>query len=302
MEKLSSFNFEQFTEFMERVTNVEEFCQSIFHSALNDCSPLILKIIYQMFQIHSNFALNDELMSFFGLPVFVTLSESRLNYEIHSCQDQRLSEALKNVSNELKTDKTLHFRSQFFFKFVEIVLKSKDIEIVDFAIKIFLILLHQPSSRRFIKPILEDTLAISILKQKWFDQLNIGRLEDSFYFPIDEMSGIYYENNDEYIDVQFKTIRNLQAKLLNNSELDAFTNIPLNSFCSIENIMNTLCNISCVNLKLILSNMGVAGYSNDVNTSVLIDHISSSLLLRSNISSECISAYPTEVKQIILYI
>lgn len=248
-----------------------------------------------MFQIHANTALKDELMSYFGLPIFTSLSETKLNYEVELCNDKRLSEAIQNVSERMKTDADLALQADFFSKFVYCILSSKDSECFECAMKILTILLLQPSSRRFTKPVLEDRLFISIIKQKWDQQLNISDLENVFYSPIDEVSGIFYEQKEEYVAAHFQKIRNLQMKLLNYSELASFSEIPLSSFKSIEQFLPALCQFSPDNLKVILSHMGIAGYPTDIPVPILVDCISSSLVLRSPMSNDNLCAYPTEV-------
>lgn len=291
--------FETAREFLENVSNPVDFCKVLVQATIKDPTSSIMKINYQMFQIHSNNSLKDEYMSYFGLPIFTTLSDTKLNYEIEICQDPRLAEAVSNVSSQLNKDEHLSLQAQLFPNLISRIVFSDDAEFVETGVKIVIVLLLQPSTRRFVRPFVEDSLFLSIIKQKWVNNGFISDIEDAFYFPMDEINGFFYEKEEDYVAGHFLKIRTLQSKLLKNLDFAALSQMPLGSFVSIEQISPVIAQFSKQNLSAIIELMGVSGYPQDIHPSVLIDAIASSLVLRSIKVNKNVCAFPTEVPYII---
>ena len=245
-----------------------------------------------------NEILKEEILSYFGLPIFIKLSETRLQYEINLCQDKRLAKAVSNIIDSLGNgdkDEPVRFQAECPTLFIKSVISSTDMEFTTMGIKLIILLLLQPSCRRFVKPFLEDNLFISHVKTKISDLKLLHELETAFFYPIDEFSGVYFNSHEEYIYSHFSKIRTLQAKILDHQELTSLSRMALSTFSSYDKIYQAIIILSPELLKLILVNMGCAGFPMDLSNSVLLDAIAGSLVLRQPLKFDSISTFPTEV-------
>ena len=291
---IKGLNFEKLQEYFDSIHDKNDFCQQLIKLTLAEPSISLLKIMSSLFQFPTNFQLREEIVSYFGLPAFVKLSETKLKYEVELCQDPRLLEAVENISNNL-SDSPLKLQTEFPLKFALAILNSSDLEFIEEAVKFVTLLLSQPSCRRFLKPLLEDILFGSIMKFKGVNQEVFQDFENVFYFPIDEVSGVYYESYEEYVALHFSKVRTLQEKLLNIPELGAFAKSSQSSFISYGNIAQAIGNLNVELIQQILLQIGIDGYSRDLPKNVLIDAIASQLVLRPNTQSNVFSIFPTEV-------
>ena len=291
-------------EAIESINDPSVFCRALFQSASNEPSKEALKLIYQILQIKTSLKLREEALEYFGLPIFTKLSEIRLKQEIESCQDSRLEEAVSNISSSLNDEKNfiLNVKSKYFNNFIENILNSSNLEYIEVSVELIILLLLQPSCRRFVKPLLEDKLFLSFIKLKLANYNLISELEDAFFFPIDEISGVYYESQEEFISAHFSKIRNFQTKLFEFDELSLISKHPLNSFNNFQNICNSLNQLSDKHLEKLLFIIGCAGFAKDTPRHVLIDAIASNLFLRNPSTETIFSVYPTEVIQAMLLI
>jgi hypothetical protein len=242
--------------------------------------------------------LREEFLVYFGLPMFSKLSEAKLQYEVENCQDSRLLEAVENIKKSMdNSDSSLQLQTKFFSKFVQIILNSFDLEYVEEAIKFITILLAQPSCRRFIRPLLEDTLFGSVIKYKNIQQDILQDFENVFYFPIDEVCGVYYEYYEDFVVSHFLKVRSLQTKLFSFPGFELISRASQNTFMSYGNILQSISALNTSQLNQILFQIGIDGYSQELADNILIDAIASHLFLRQNVHVHLSSAsiYPTEV-------
>lgn len=291
---IKSLSFEKLQEYFDSIHDKNDFCQHLIKLTLVEPSISLLRIMSSLFQFPTNFVLREEILSYFGLPVFIKLSEAKFKYEVELCQDPRLLEAVENISKNL-SDSSLHLQAEFSLKFALAILNSSDLEFIEEAIKFVTLLLSQPSCRRFLKPLLEDILFGSIIKFKGVNQETLQDFENVLYFPIDEVSGVYYESYEEYVASHFSKVRTLQTKLLNVPELGAFAKSSQSSFISYGNISQAIGNLDVKLIQQILLQIGIDGYSRELPKNVLIDAIASHLVLRPNTQSNVFSIFPTEV-------
>lgn len=246
-----------------------------------------------------DFKLREEVMGYFGLPIFTELSEKKLKHETEACQEPRLEEAVANISSSLidESNSFLKVQANFFKDFIDIFFESNDPEYIESSLELIILLLLQPSCRRFVKPLLEDLLFPSLVKFKIQNNSKLlAEFENVFFFPINELSGVYYESFTEYISAHFSKIRNFQSKLLESNNIFPITGLPLNSFTDYQQISNSLIQLSNDQLVSVLSTMGCAGFKKETPREVLIDSICSNLVLRKANFNESFSVFPTEVK------
>lgn len=293
---MNELKFEKLLEYFNAIEDKEEFSLKLIQKASLDNSVDSIKVLISIFKLPANFQLREEVMSFFGFPLFANLSDIKVKHEVELCQDSRLLEAVKNISNSISEDLNLRLQSEFFFKFINQVLNSSHIEFIQEALKFITLLLAQPSCRRFVKPLLEDVLFGSIIKYKGVDQFILQDFEEVFYFSIDEVSGVYFEAFEEYAASHFSKVRDLQSKLLNFPELEGFAKSSQKCFLSYEGITQAIAYLSVNNLHSIIFHLGIDGYSRELPNNVLIDYIAGNLVLRPNFSSNHASIFPTEVK------
>lgn len=274
-----------------------EFCRNLIQLTSTEPSSLsFIKIVSAIFQLPTIFQLREEILTYFGLPIFAKLSEAKLKYEVELCQEPRLLEAVENISKSLGDSAALQLQAECFSNFVKIILNTSDLEFVEEAIKFVTLLLAQPSCRRFIKPLLEDILFGSLIKYKGVNPDILHDFDNVIYFPIEEVSGVYYESYEDYVSAHYLKVRSLQTKLFNFPELQVLAKASQSSFISYGNIIQ---NIGCMNvsqLHQVLLEMGFNGYSTELPANILIDAIASGLVLRQNIHQGTTSIFPTEVK------
>lgn len=289
---------ETLIEAIKNINDPSKFCQVLFHSALNEPSILFIKLVYQVLQMKIDFNFRDEVLGYFGIPIFTKLSQTRLKYEIESCHDPRLEEAVANISSSLNDKNNLILKDQadYFNSFIESVLSSNDPEYIQSSLELIILLLLQPSCRRFIKPVLEDKLFPSVIKFKIQNLTLLSEFESVFFFPIDEVSGIYYESLEEHVSAHFTKICKFQSKLLDSKDIFSINTLPLNSFTDYQQICNSLSQLSHKQLVSILFTMGCASFVMETPREILIDSIASNLVLRKTPSKESFSVFPTEVK------
>ncbi len=285
-------------EYLTCIENSFEFCKSLFTAFSSTPSTSSIRVIYHALHIQTNFNLKEEILSYFGLPIFVKLSESRLKHEIETSHDERLKQAVLNISSALSNGNDLRLKIQAgaFQKLVDSLLVANDEQFIKSGLELTILLLLQPSCRRFIKPFLEDILFVSVIKVKFHDMKLIQELENVYYFPIDEQNGVSFGSQEEYVSAHFTIIRSLQFKLLEYHECSHFTQIPSSVFDSREQIYQALISSSQDGLHLILSRMGCAGYSKDLSRDILLNAIIESLVLRNPLKIESIPIFPTEVR------
>ena len=296
-ELLSKFSHDKLKTNLEGVKDPAFFVKALFETIIKEPSASLIKIIHATFLIQNNFLIKEEVQAYFGLPIFANLSEARLLHEIDLCQDQRLGEAVSNVSSALNigNDPLIIGHKSFFFNFIELVKVSIDVEFVEASLELLTLLLLQPSCRRFVKPLMEDSLFLSFIKSKMTNNIFIDELESVFYYPIDEISGVSFNSPEEYTFTHFSKIRSLQAKILDIPELSPLARMPLNYFTASSRIFQCLIQLPSDSLRLILLKMGCAGFPQNFSNEVLIDAITMTLLLRSINSTDDCCVFPTEV-------
>lgn len=304
MNEYFNLPFESLQETIKNVNNAEKFCQFLFTSALTQPSTNFIRLIYQVLQMKIDLKFRDEVLGYFGISIFTKLSETKLKHEIESCQDPRLHEAVSNISSALNDEKNLILKvqAQFFDNFIYTVVSSNDVEYIESSLELIVLLLLQPSCRRFIKPYLEDKLFPSLIKLKIHNLNLFSEFENVFFFPIDEISGVYYESHEDYISSHFSKIRDFQSKLLESNDLSLIATLPLNYFIDYQQIYNVSSKLSDKQLIAILCTLGCAGFEMETPREVLIDAISSNLVLRKSFLSQSFSVFPTEVNKHFFYI
>lgn len=276
-----------------------EFCRNLIQLTSTEPSSLsLIKIISAIFQLPTIFELREEILTYFGLPIFSKLSEAKLKYEVELCQDPRLLEAVENISKSLN-DPSLQLQAEFILNFVKIILNSSNLEFVEAAVKFVTLLLAQPSFRRFIKPLLEDILFGSLIKYKGVNPDILQDFEAVFYFSIEEVSGVYYESYEDYVAAHYLKVRSLQTKLFEFPELQSLAKASQSTFSSYGTIIQNIGAMNSPQLHQILLQMGLNGYSKELPGNILIDAIASSLVLRQNVhhNQSTASIFPTEVKK-----
>ena len=291
-------------DFFNSLGNPHEFVKSLVKEIIQNDSFVAVQVMHSSFLMHQNLILKEEIQNFFGLPIFVKLSEARLANEVEICEDSRLADAVLNISTIIKSgnDILLSEQADFFFTFVHKLLNSNSIneEFIHSSIKLIIILLLQPSCRRFVKPFLEDVLFISCIKIKVNNQALINELMEVFYYPINESTGIYYESPEEYVNDHSKKIRSIQSKLLGNPELIPIVRNCFNFiYTAPEKINQVIQQVPSHLLLEILLTMGFNGFSRELDDSVLVDAIVSNLIFRSSNLCKRIANFPTEVKSYI---
>ena len=295
-ELIKSLNFDKLQEYFCLIEDKSEFCKYLIHLTSTSPSVSLIKILSSILNLSSNYQLRDELTAYFGLPIFTKLSEVKLNYEIELCQDPRLLEAVRNISKSLDNP-LVSLQAGFAKIFLQNILNSSDMCFVEEAIKFVTLLLAQPSCRRFLKPLLEDILFASVIKYKGVNQEILLDFESIFYFPIDEISGVYYESREEYVAAHFSKVRSLQIKLFGHFPgLELLAKASQNSFIAYGNIIQIIGNFDAAQICQILFQIGLDGFSRELSSNVLIDAIASHLLLRAHQNFDSSSIFPTEVK------
>lgn len=290
-------NFDKLQDYFETIVEKGEFCRNLIQLTSTEPSSLsLIKIISAIFRLPTIFQLREEILTYFGLPIFSKLSEAKLKYEVELCQDPRLLEAVENISKSLGDSAALQLQADCFSNFVKIILNSPDLEFVEEAVKFVTLLLAQPSCRRFIKPLLEDILFGSLIKYKGVNPDILQDFENVIYFPIEEVSGVYYESYEDYVSAHYSKVRSLQTKLFNFPELQVLAKASQNSFISCGNIIQNIGSMNVSQLHQVLLQMGFNGYSTELPANILIDAIASSLVLRQNVHQGTTSIFPTEVK------
>ena len=281
-------------EYFDLIQETSGFCRHLIKLILAEPSASLIRILSATFQFPTSFQLREEILMYFGLPAFVKLSNAKLKYEIELCQDPRLLEAVKNISNNL-SDSSLHLQAEFLLQFLLIILNSTDIQFIDEAIKLVTVLLAQPSCRKFLKPLLEDILFGSIIKYKGLNQDILQDFENVLYFPINEVTGVYYESYEEYVASHFAKVKSLQSKLMNSSEPNLLAKTSHSNFFTYGSITQAIEPLQLDHIHEILLQIGINGYSRDLPKNILIDAIASYLVLRPNIRLTSFSIFPTEV-------
>lgn len=296
MNEFYNLPIEKLREALENMVDPAKFCQVLFQTALNETTEDSIKLIFQTLLLGISFKLKEEISGYFSLPIFTKLSVPRLKFEIESCQDIKLEEAVVNISAMLNEENNivLKLQAEFFNRFIDIVLKSNDSEYIGESLRLIALLLLQPSFRRFIKPLLEDRLFLSSIKFAYSGTDLIRELESIFFYPIDELSGVNFESSEDYISAQYAKIRNIQEILLEFDELSSIAKLPLNAFNNYQQISSSINQLTDLQIGTVLSSMGSSGYPEGTPREVLIDSIASGLLLRTS-STEHFSVFPTEV-------
>ena len=243
------------------------------------------------------FKLREKVLGYFGLPIFTKLSEKKLKHEIEFCQDPRLEEAVTNISLSLKNESNvvLKVQADFFHKFIIKVLTSDNLEFIKSSLELVILLLLQPSCRRFIKPLLEDVLFPSLIKLKISNSNLMKEFENVFFFPMDERFGVHYETYEEYISSHFSKVRYFQSKVLESNLELPIKDLPLSSFGNYFQISSSLMQLSNENLTTVLAIFGNSGFKKETPRECLIDSIASTLVLRESNFKESFTVFPTEV-------
>lgn len=295
---------EDIFEFFNSLNNPHEFVKSLVQDIIQNDSFAAVQVMHSTFLMHRNLILKEEIQNYFGLPIFVKLSEARLASELEICEDSRLAEAVLNISTSIKNgnDLLLSEQADFFSTFIHKLLNSNSIseEFIHGSVKLIIILLLQPSCRRFVKPFLEDVLFISCIKTKVTNQALLNELMEVFYYPIDESTGIYYESYEEYVTDHSKKIRSIQSKLLGNTELIPIVGNCFNFiYAAPERIYQVIQQVPSHLLNEILFLMGFDGFSRELDDSILVDAIVSNLIFRGSNLNRSIANFPTEVTKLV---
>lgn len=291
--KVHAFLHKEKIEYIENIKNVVQYIELLCDDILKMNYPDGVRLLCSMLTIHKNVALRDEIQSYFTVPVFAKLSESRLLIEAELCQDSRLVQAVKLI--KFDKDTLLTKKTTFLYDLINCLVVSKDEIFITESIKLISSLLSQPSFRRFVKPLLQDTLFLSQIKSKCTDINIYSELEYIFFYPINEVSGVFFENRDEYIKHHFIKLKNYRENTLKFAELDLFSYMPEECFLDSFKFKAIISQLSKVQLRLILSAMGCANFSDTLTESVMIEYILLEHIIRVDYFKEHKNVLPTEV-------
>lgn len=294
----SSLSNDELFSYLESISSSPEFCKSLFSTLMTSPSSSILRIIYSALHIQKNYALKEEIISYFGLPIFTQLSDMRKFHEFEISLDERLKQAVSNISSIMmksNNDSNLKLQSELFPKILDYLIISDDRDFIEIGLKLLIILLLQPSCRKFCRPLIADTLFLSVMKSKLGNLNLLQELYTVFFYPINEVNGVQFESHEEYVAAHFSKIRSLQSKFHGNPSITSLSKLSSINFNSREKIYLCLSTLSPECLNDILSIMGCSSYSKDLAREILVDSIIDNLVLRQLFTNENISAFPTEV-------
>ena len=94
---------EEILDFFNSLGNPHEFVKSLVKEIIQNDSFVAVQVMHSSFLMHQNLILKEEIQNFFGLPIFVKLSEARLANEVEICEDSRLADAVLNISTTIKS-------------------------------------------------------------------------------------------------------------------------------------------------------------------------------------------------------
>jgi len=280
-------------DFIEKIENPIIFVETLLDNVLTTSDPAYVRLSCAILKVHSNCGLREEFQSYFSLPIFANISDTRLSMEIELFEDHRLSIAVDSIKTG--SDIAIQKKASFFWKFLANIFSSTDNCLLLEYMQFINLLLLQPSLRRFIKPALEDVLFIARMKSKCLDMAVISELEYIFFYPINEITGVYFESEEEFVKNHFMKLNSYKKSLIEIHDLDAISNVSEDFILTPGKLSMLLSQFSHEQLRIILSAMGCANFPETLEKHFLIESISLEFCLRSHYFKKYISSFPDEV-------
>lgn len=246
---------------LNSVSNCQEFVRELTERILKEPSTHLLQLLTTALTLHSNQALRTGLTEYFGLPLLKQLSESRFNYEASVNQNLAEITFLDGSSEEFVQ------KSTFFPALIKSILPKSELH--PLFLNLLIVVLLQPSIRRFVKPFLEDSL---VLQQ--FNFSSVPDVERLIHYPINENTGVYFETPEEHFQAKFHFVQEFHSELLKSGKC---TQLAKLSTIELTKCPPLLADLSLEELKFVLNLLHCGNVPNEISKEALIQEISALL-------------------------
>ncbi len=246
---------------LNSIQDSKAFANELTKKILQEPNLELIQLLTASLTLHSNKFLYSELSEYFGLPLFKQLSEARLQFEMRKNDRIQKVEFNENASPEFLQ------KSSFLPGLIEVIFEQ--VKLYPYFLNLIMVILLQPSLRRFVKPYFEDSLTLY-----QFQFANIPELVRIWNYPINEFSGVYFANTEAHFQSRFTFIQEFHANLLRSGrclELAKLSTIELTSCTShLENLTED-------DLKFVLKMLNCDNYPETIPRQTLIQAIASLL-------------------------
>ena len=242
-------------QLLNSISNVTEFTEELVSRILKQPTVELMQILTSTITLHSNQPLRSQVAEFFGPPLLHQLSQVRKEYE------SRFNPEFFSVNMDSNA------KTKFFPHLVETLLPIPELH--PHFLNLLVVILLQPSLRRFVKPFLEDSL---ILQR--FSYNGLSELERLMHYPINEVTGVYFDSPEEHFQFRYAFIQEFHSQLIQSGRLKNLASLSTIEF---TNCSAQLQSLSKEDLIFVLKLLHCQNFPVDSSKELFIDAILSML-------------------------